>query len=105
MDLPTPKACGPLPSPAIYPDIPTAFAALQGHAKAHGYALFKRDSQPPKSEPTRVIYACDREGRGDSRAKNPSIHPKRQRKTGSKKCGCKMRVVVIKKDYKELEKR
>lgn len=67
-----PKDCGPIPSPEVYPDIPTVFAALQAHAKAHGYTLFKRDSQPPKV----VVYTCDRARRGDSRAKNPSIYPK-----------------------------
>ena len=94
MDLLLPKDCGPPPPAAVYPDILTAFSALQAHARAHGYALFKRDSQPPKV-PTRVIYACDREGKGDSRAKNPNIHEQRRRQgTRSKKCGCKMRIAL-----------
>jgi hypothetical protein len=61
MDSLMPQPCGP-PLTTIYADITTAVTALQSHAKAHGYALFKRDSQPPKRESTNIIYACDREG-------------------------------------------
>jgi len=32
MDPHMPKDCGPPPPTAVYPDIPTAFAALQSHA-------------------------------------------------------------------------
>ena len=73
MDLLIPKDYSP-PSPiVVYPDIPTAFTALQAHTKAHRYAFYKRDSQP-----TKVIYACNRVGKAESRAKNPSIHLQRQ---------------------------
>jgi hypothetical protein len=76
---------------AIYADITTATAALQSQAKVHGYALFKRDSQPPKRELTKIIYACDKEGKVrsiSSRLKDPTIHEKRQRPgSRSKKCG------------------
>ena len=77
----------PLPE-AVYPDPATGFAAIQAHAKAHGYALFRRTSNT-----TKVIYTCDRAGKYDPRGKDPNIHGSKQRKgTGSKKCGCLMRV-------------
>jgi hypothetical protein len=76
------QPCGPPPSAAIYADITTAAAALQCHAKAHGYALFKRDSQPPKRELTKIIYACDKKGKTDrsisSKLKDLTIYEKRQ---------------------------
>jgi hypothetical protein len=101
MDSFMPQPCGPPPSAAIYADMTTAAAALQNHAKAHGYALFKRDSQPPKREPIKIIYACDREGKDRSisfKLKDPAIHEKRQRPgSRSKKCGCKMKI-ALKKD-------
>ena len=82
MNLSAPKACGPPPSAAVYPDIPTAFAAVQAHAKAHGYAFYKRDTRP-----TKIIYACDRAGQAESKAKTFVIHLQRQRKDPfSKKC-------------------
>jgi hypothetical protein len=40
------------------------------------------DSQPPKRELTKVIYACDREGKDrsiSSKLKDPTIHEKRKR--------------------------
>jgi hypothetical protein len=63
MDSFMPQPCGPPPSAAIYADITTAAAALQSHAKAHGYALFKGTPSLPKRELTKIIYACDREGK------------------------------------------
>lgn len=98
MDLLMPKDCGPPPSTAVYPDPSTAFAALQAHAKAHGYAFLIRDTKPNKTNPTKVIYTCDRQGKSLSKGQTPNIHPERQRKgTRSKRCGCNMRV-VLKKD-------
>jgi hypothetical protein len=55
-----------LPPPeAIYPDPNTALAAVQLHAKQHGYALKTRDSKA-----SRVIFACDRAGKYDSEGKD-----------------------------------
>jgi hypothetical protein len=92
-----PQPYGPS-STAIYADIATAAAALQSHAKAHGYVLFKRDSQPPKRELTKIIYACDREGKDRSTGSKPkdlTIHKKRQRPgSRSKKCGCRIKIVI-----------
>jgi hypothetical protein len=77
-----------LPPPeAIYPDPNTALTALQLHAKQHGYAFTVRSSKA-----SRAIYSCDRAGQYDSKYKDPSVHESKQRKTGSKKCGCLMKV-------------
>ena len=92
MDFINPPDCGPPPPAAVYPDISTAFTAIQAHAKAHRYAFFTRNSKP-----TRVVYTCDGEGKGDSRPKTPNIHEQRQRKgSRSKKCGCEIRVALTK---------
>jgi hypothetical protein len=75
------------PIEAIYPDPSTAFTAVQAYAKYQGYALIKLDKKP-----SRVVFACDRMGKYDSKGKDLSLHKSRQRKsTGSKKCGCLMR--------------
>jgi hypothetical protein len=77
-----------LPPPeAIYPDPNTALTAVQLHAKQHGYALRTRDSKA-----SRVIFACDRGGQYDSKGKDSNTHKSKQRQTGSKKCGCLMKV-------------
>ena len=78
-----------LPPPeAIYPDPNTAFSAIQLHAKGHGYAIAKHDKKP-----NRIIFACDRAGSYRSIGKDPAVDKSKQRKaTGSKKCGCLMKV-------------
>jgi hypothetical protein len=82
--------CGPAPFAASYKDLSTGFAALQAHAKANGYALFKRDGKR-----TRVVYACDRAGKYDSKGKQLNTHStKRRTQTASKKCDCKMQVAL-----------
>ena len=86
------QPCGPAPPAAVYCDIPTGFTALQAHAKANGYALRQRDVKP-----FRVLYICDRAGKYDSRGKHKDIDSSKKRpNTGSKKCGCQMRVTLIK---------
>jgi hypothetical protein len=86
-------ACGPPPPEAVYADLSTAIAAIQGHAKCNGYALFKRDGKP-----NRIVYACDRYGKPEAKAKNPDLHDSKKRAgSRSKKCGCQMRV-ALKKD-------
>ncbi|RKF66070.1 hypothetical protein GcC1_111002, partial [Golovinomyces cichoracearum] len=60
----SPLSCDPLPPAAIYPDISTAFAAIQAHAKDNGYAFIARDRKP-----TRVLYLCDRAGKYDNKGK------------------------------------
>ena len=68
---------------AIYPDVDTAFATFQAHAKENGYAFFRVITRP-----SRVIFACDRPGNYQSKGKDPTVHKSKQRKaTGSKKCG------------------
>ena len=76
------------PPEAIYPDVDTAFGEIQAHAREHGYALFRYYRKP-----SRVVFACDRAGKYDSKGKDPNTHSSKQRKnTGSKKCGCPMKV-------------
>jgi hypothetical protein len=67
MSLPTTQSCGPAPLKAIYPDVPTAFTAIQAHAKAYGYAISCRDKRPK-----RVLFVCDRAGKYDPNGKNPN---------------------------------
>jgi hypothetical protein len=78
-----------LPPPeAIYPDPDTAQIAIQLHAKQNGYAFYRFTSRA-----TRILFACDRAGNYDSKGKDPAVHKSKQRKrTGSKKCGCLMKV-------------
>jgi hypothetical protein len=80
-----------LPPPeAIYPDPATAFTAIQGHARQHSYAVFQRDKRSFK-----MVYSCDRAGQYDPKGKRSQVDPSKQRKnTGSKKCGCLMKVVL-----------
>jgi hypothetical protein len=76
------------PPKAIYPDIDSAFSEIQEHAKEHGYALFRSYKKP-----SRVVFACDRAGKYDSRGKDPNTHSTKQRKnTGSKKYQNRMNV-------------
>lgn len=78
------------PPEAVYPNVATAFTTIQAHAKGCGYALFQRDKRANK-----VIYMCDRAGKYDPKGKDPNTHSSKQRKaTGSKKCGCLMKVVI-----------
>ena len=78
-----------LPPPeAVYPNPEAAFTAIQLHAKNNGYTFKKHDKKP-----FRVIYSCDRAGKLNIRGKDPAVYKSKQRKaTGTKKCGCLMRV-------------
>jgi hypothetical protein len=88
MSSTTSDDCGPAPAEAIYPDLTTAFTAIQEHAKANGYAFYRHDRKP-----NRAVFRCDRAGKYDSKGKNPNTDPSKQRSSsGSKKCGCKMGV-------------
>jgi hypothetical protein len=88
--------CGPPPATATYPDIDTAFQAIEAHARINGYAVYIRDKQPPKPRPTtRVTVCCDKGPDGYRDNKDPNVHEtKRRKNTGSKKCGCKFRVEI-----------
>ena len=90
MPLSTLRAYGPAPPAAVYSSITTGFAAIQAHAKVHGYAFFKRDSQPPGYSPTRVIYACDCSRKPPSKKKATNIDESR----------CYKGVATKKYDYK-----
>jgi hypothetical protein len=78
-----------LPPPeAIYPDPTTAFNAIQLRAKDYGYAFMKRNKKP-----SRLLFACDRAGNYDPKGKVLTVDKSKQREnTGSKKCGCLMKV-------------
>jgi hypothetical protein len=76
------------PPEAIYPDVDSAFSEIQEHLREHGYTLFRYYRKP-----SRVVFACDRAGRYDSKGKDPSTHSSKQhKKTGSKKCECLIKV-------------
>lgn len=78
------------PPESVYPDIPTALAAIQLHAKAEGYAFVKLDQKQ-----NRVLFACDRAGKYRAKGKDPALHSSKQRSnTGSKKCDCPMRAAL-----------
>jgi hypothetical protein len=72
-----------------YPNPDIAFKAIQAHAKGAGYAFLKLDKKP-----FRAVFACDREGSYNFKTKaNWATHTSKQRNnTGSKKCGCLMKV-------------
>jgi len=87
--------CGPPPPMATYPDIDTAFQAINAHAGPNRYAVYIRDRQPPKKPTTRVTVCCDK-GLDEYRdSKKPDVHQtKRRKNTGTKKCSCKFRVEI-----------
>jgi hypothetical protein len=76
----------PLPK-AVYPDTATAITAIQEHAKAHGYAFFRRDKKD-----SRELWACDRAGKYNPKGKGAAHLSKQRASTGSKKCECLMRI-------------
>ena len=73
IDLLLPKDYRPLLLIIVYLNILITFTTLQAYIRAYRYALFKRDSQLPKV-PTRIIYTYNKEGKGDSKAKDPNIY-------------------------------
>jgi hypothetical protein len=76
------------PPEAIYCDVDTAFGEIQAHAREHGYAICRAQIRP-----TRRVFTCDRAGKYNSKGKDPNTHSSKQRQnTGSKKCGCLMKV-------------
>ena len=64
----------PLHQEATYADLTTAAASISEHAKSNGYAPFKRSSKQ-----RRVICACDRARKPQTKAKNPNIHESKRR--------------------------
>jgi hypothetical protein len=86
--LPPANTMSLLPPPkAIYSDPNTALTAVQLHAKQHGYT-FKIHNK----KASRVVFTCDRGGQYSSKGKDSKTHESRRRQTGSKKCGCLMKV-------------
>jgi hypothetical protein len=89
-NIDSPKAYGPPPSEATYADLTATAASISEHAKSNGYALFKRSSKQQ-----RVIYACDRAGKPQTRAKNLNIHEsKRRERSRNKRCDCQIKVAL-----------
>jgi hypothetical protein len=87
---PTSATCGPPPPIATYADVAAATAAIQEHARVHGYAFTQRDKQPK-----RVVFICDRGGVYNNKGKSSDVHQSKRRKnTASKKCGCLMKVAL-----------
>jgi hypothetical protein len=85
-------------SEAIYDDVDSAFSEIQAHAREHGYTFFRYSRKP-----SRVVFACDRARKYDSKGKDPNSHSSKQRQnTGSKKCNCLMRVELRQDDIKQL---
>ena len=68
MDFIKPPDCGPPPPAAVYPDISTAFTA-------HMQKPMGTRFSPGTLSLLGVVYACDREGKGDSRV--PSLQGSR----------------------------
>ena len=88
---PPPTTFRSAPPEAIYSTKEALLSAIQAHSRDNGYAIKIRSTQK-----NRILYDCDRAGIYDSKGKNPAIHSSRQRNnTGSKKCGCKMRVARV----------
>jgi len=84
------RAYGPPPPEAVYTDLDTAVAAIQGYAQRNGYALFKRDGKA-----RRIVYACDRYGKPQARSKSSTVHDsKRRLSSRSKKCRCEIRLTL-----------
>jgi hypothetical protein len=73
MELVAPTPCGPAPPAAVYTQLSTAIAAIQTHAREHGYALFQWDSQPPGPHPIRLVYTCDRAERLQTKGEKPGV--------------------------------
>jgi hypothetical protein len=94
MATPPPVAFRSAPPEAIYNTKDALFSAIQAHARNNGYAITTRSTKQ-----NRILFDCDRAGAYQSKGKNPNTHPSRQRNnTGSKKCGCKMRVACVRQE-------
>jgi hypothetical protein len=76
------------PPEAIYDNVDSAFTEIQAHTKEHGYVFCRYQMRS-----NRRVFACDCAGKYDSKGKDPNTYSSKQREsTGSKKCGCLMRV-------------
>ncbi|SPO03317.1 uncharacterized protein DNG_05999 [Cephalotrichum gorgonifer] len=80
----------------VYPDLDAAHAALEGEAKARGYALCIHSKRPNPTEPRRVIYACSKAGKHrDSRREAETDAPAvKRRKTTSTKTDCQYKIAL-----------
>ena len=84
-----PGPLGPAPEEAIYTDPPTIKAALQAHAREHGYAITCNSSTS-----SRILYVCSKHGVYDSRNQGNVHQSKRRKGTGTTKTNCMFRVMA-----------
>ena len=77
MNLLISKDYSPPPTVVAYTEPFIAFAALQAHAKAYGYAFIIRDTKPNKISLICITYACDKQGKSISKGLNPSTYLQR----------------------------
>jgi hypothetical protein len=56
------------PPEALYPDLDTAYKAIQQHARGHGYAVKKAYKKP-----SRMVLTCDRAGKYDAKGKKLAV--------------------------------
>jgi hypothetical protein len=84
-----PRSLGPAPEEAIHIDPPTIKAALQAHAREHGYAIICNSSTS-----SRILYVCSKHGVYDSRNQGNVHQSKRRKGTGTTKTNCMFRVIA-----------
>jgi transcription factor AFT len=81
---------GPPPDEAEYTDQATAKAALQSHARAHGYSISVESSCSQHT-----VYNCSKGGKYRDKGKNPETHESKRRKnTSTMKTGCPWQAVA-----------
>jgi hypothetical protein len=76
---------------AEYDSYALLYAAYKSHAYNRGYGVVLADSKGlnrPNKLGKRVVYRCDRWGKGQAR-RNLDLHKSRKRaNTGNRKCNC-----------------
>jgi hypothetical protein len=91
---PLPIAFRSAPPEAIYNSKDALLSAIQAYGRINRYAIRTRSTKP-----NRILFDCDRGGNYDPKGKGSNTHSSRQRNnTGSKKCGCKMRVAGVREE-------
>ncbi|OWY99306.1 hypothetical protein PHMEG_00029709 [Phytophthora megakarya] len=73
-----------------------ARAAVNAFGSGNGYAVVHMSTRyDAKKQPRRIILACDRHGTNRARASASSSTPSYRRKKPSRKCGCPMRMNLV----------
>jgi hypothetical protein len=94
MSLDNPQPLGPLFPTAVYKDPQAILTALQSYARANSFAVIRDTIKPNTQEPTYIVYICTKGGSYRPKSKDPTVHTSRKRESGTKKTGCKYRVVA-----------